>query len=644
MNLPGGKLRYLLLQIIDTSIICFAWLIACNAFSASDPTSPSFRASLYSLPILLAVKILIFVKLGMYRAILRYASFHFANTILKACTLGSVLGYIIINSSTIKWPLGTLTLDWLLTLLLVGASRFFPRYRFEISKIFKSVRNNSNTKSVLVYGAGDLGDAVVRNLLRHPNEFKVLGLIDDNPRKLTRKVHNIPVLGRSFDLERIIYNNKIDEVIISISDIASEKLRSILKQCRHNNVFCRIAPKMSDMMDNNVFLKNIDISDLLRRSPKDLDENLISSSLRNKRVMITGAAGSIGSELANQISKFNPEQLLLTDMSEFGLYELEENLRRDYPTMFSDEKCKFALLQLCDSSPVIETVSKFQPDIIFHAAAYKHVPAVERSPCVGVNNNIASTVNIASAADKFDVGKFVLISTDKAVRPTNLMGASKRICELYVQNLNLKSTTEFISVRFGNVLGSSGSVIPRFVKQIAAGGPVTVTDPEVTRYFMLVQEAVALVMQAASIGNGGEIFILNMGEPVKIKDMAENLIYLAGKRPYIDIDIEFTGLRPGEKLYEELLLDDSEKITQYENITIGKTTVIDWELLNMNIDSLLAFAKSGNSLKMREQVKKLVPEMIVAEHDRIVRETNKEHEPDTSADNSAAFEKSAASL
>lgn len=589
---------------LDWVVIYISWLASCYFVLTPDEIPDYFQKSLYLIPIIAIIKISIFIKLGLYRAILRYASFPYARTIFKAVTLGSLISFLVINYPTRGWPFGVFTMDWLITFFLVGSLRFLPRYYLETSKRAET----GEEKKVLIYGAGDLGDAVVRSLLHPGSEYLPIGFIDDDPRKIGKKVHNLSIFGSRADLPKIIKRNKIKEIIIAINTIPPDWLSNLVKECRNYHVFCRIAPKMSDMTSQDINIKNIDIADLLKRNPKDLDEKQIDLFLKRKKILITGAAGSIGTELVHQALRFKPKKLILVDYSEFSLYTLQENLNETIQNVKSFIKFKFVLQDLRDGPVINQLVATEKPDIIFHAAAYKHVPLLESNPFSGILNNIQNTVNIANAADQNNVEKFVLISTDKAVRPTNIMGATKRICELYIQNLNLRSKTEFVAVRFGNVLGSSGSVVPKFLEQIRNNGPVTVTHPEVTRYFMLVQEAVQLVMQAASIGHGGEIFILNMGKPVKIREVAEDLIYLAGKEPYADIDIQFTGLRPGEKLYEELLIGDTEKKTQYENITIGKMTFIDWNDLNANIKKLIESTNLQDKMNVLLNLKDLVPE------------------------------------
>lgn len=475
--------------------------------------------------------------------------------------------------------------------------RFFPRYIVESRKAH-------GTKRLIIYGAGELGENVARQFLSANNVYKLIGFVDDDRAKIGKRIHNLPVFGGISRLSAILAKNRISELIIAIASLPGEKAREITHECRRNGVFCRIVPTLPGLIKTDVNIKNIDISDLLRREPKDLDKPRIHRFLQNKTILITGAGGSIGSELSRQCIEYGISKLILIDHSEFNLYSLQEELASRQVSM------RFCLVNVLDREQLEKLLAEEKPSIVFHAAAYKHVPIVEENPFEGITNNVQGTINVAQAAQKYGVEKFILISTDKAVRPTNVMGASKRIAEIYIQNLNSKSKTEFVAVRFGNVLGSSGSVIPKFIDQINKGGPVTVTHPEVTRYFMLISEAVQLVLQAASLGNGSEIFILNMGKPVRISEMAEDLIFLSGREPYRDIRIEFTGLRPGEKLYEELLIDEAEKKTQYENITIGRATHVDWHQLNLQIDQLLKLAQASNKEGLLRMIKNLVPEFI----------------------------------
>jgi FlaA1/EpsC-like NDP-sugar epimerase len=462
-------------------------------------------------------------------------------------------------------------------------------------------------KRVLLYGAGDAGCMILREMFQNPKTpYSPVGFIDDDPGKVGRNINNIPVLGGLDDLDDIVATKNPHEIIITMPSISRETARKITDNCRRLGVPAKTLPMISELIEGKVnldLIREVNISDLLRRSPKSLDPDKISSLIKGSRVLITGAGGSIGSEIARQCIKYRASKIFLLDSSEYSLYKIHLELSNipDSKTLI------FPLLDDLKSLHDLEYIFKtHKPDTVFHAAAYKHVPMVEYNPHSALTNNVLSTRNIVRTAHNEKVKKFVMISTDKAVRPTSLMGASKRICELYVQNFNKTSSTEFITVRFGNVLGSSGSVVPLFKEQILKGGPVTVTDPEMVRYFMLIPEAVQLVLQAGAMGRGGEIFILDMGDPVKISDMARDLIYLMGFVPDEDIKIEYTGLRPGEKLYEELLTDESELKTQYEDILIGRVETIDLAKLEKDIDELLDFAAGSRTSLLIKKVKELV--------------------------------------
>lgn len=609
----SGILKYfqsyirILLLGADISFVCFSWWLSSRLILGPFSLTLFAYFATYTLPLLILVRLIVFNFFGLYRAILRYASFHFAVNVIKAVLISSIIVHSVIYLTyNDKLPGSLFVCDTLFTMLFIGFTRFFPRYYAEWV-----MHTQTGEKRVLIYGAGEVGDTVARSLLRQKEEFLPIGFIDDDQLKCGRKVHNLPILGTRKDLDKVFKKYRINEMIVAINNFPAEELRILLKFCRSHHAVCRLVPHMPGTENKEVSIKNIDIADLLKRNPQDLDEKQIDRFIKDKTILVTGAAGSIGSELVNQSIRFKAKRLILVDHSEFGLYRLEETLRALVPDNKEFvQKFNFVLQDLCDFEPLDHLVKTEKPDLIFHAAAYKHVPMIEMNPSIGVINNVKGTINMANIADKHGVEKFLMISTDKAVRPTNVMGATKRVCELYIQNLNLRSKTEYVAVRFGNVLGSSGSVIPKFLRQINTGGPITVTHPEVVRYFMLIEEAVELVMQAASIGHGGEIFILNMGKPVKIKDMAEDLIFLAGKEPYKDIDIQFTGMRPGEKLYEELLIDETEKKTQYENITIAKMTFVDWAQLNLHINRLLVATGQYNREQLLLCIKTLVPEFI----------------------------------
>lgn len=444
-----------------------------------------------------------------------------------------------------------------------------------VYKYYHSVKGNKKTKTFVIYGAGKAGLQLQREFLN--SEYKLICFIDDDEILHHRSIDGISIFSKEKYLSNF-KDTKNNLMIIAIPSASKEQINEVYNSMQDKFESIKILPSMNNILKNENFskqLKDIEVEDLLARHPKDLDKKQIENFIKDKVVLITGAGGSIGSEISRQCAKFGAKQLILLDHSEFNLYSITEELKgaNIVPVMQTVRKLEF----------LEKTFEKYKPQIVIHAAAYKHVPLVEHNILEGISNNIIGTKNCIDISIKYGVEKFVLISTDKAVRPTNVMGTTKRICELYAQNVDAKNT-EIVAVRFGNVLGSSGSVIPKFKAQIEAGKNITVTHPDITRYFMLIPEACELVLQAASIGKGGEIFILDMGEPIKIVDLAKKMIDLSGRN---EIQIEFCGLRPGEKLYEELLINDSDKKTQYESITVASPTIFDINELNQKIEELL---------------------------------------------------------
>ena len=453
-----------------------------------------------------------------------------------------------------------------------------------VYKYFYSIKGNKKTKSLVIYGAGKAGLQLQREFLS--SEYKLICFIDDDEILHHRSIDGISIFSR--EKYSLNYKNRFDLMIIAMPSASQEQIKSIYESMQDKFEKIKILPSMQNILKKELFakqLKDIGVEDLLARYPKDLDKNAIQNFIKDKIVLITGAGGSIGSEISRQCKAYGAKQLILVDHSEFNLYSILEELQ--------DENIIPIMQSVKDIDILESTFSKYRPQIVIHAAAYKHVPLVENNILEGITNNIIGTKNTIDLSIKYKVEKFVLISTDKAVRPTNVMGTTKRVCELYAQNVDSKNT-EIVAVRFGNVLGSSGSVIPKFKAQIEAGKNITVTHPEITRYFMLIPEACELVLQAASIGKGGEIFILDMGEPIKIVDLAKKMIELSGRS---EIGIEFCGLRCGEKLYEELLIDDSDKKTQYESITVASSTFFDIEELNKKIEELLVCEDKISKLK-----------------------------------------------
>ena len=458
----------------------------------------------------------------------------------------------------------------------------------------------SKLKSVAIYGAGSAGIKIAEEL--KSSEYKVLYFIDDDSSLQKRSIDGKKILSRD-KFKTICKDAKVDLLMIAVPSAKSDSIKDIYEELHEFTKMVNVLPSLDNILQDKPIsnqLKDVGVEDLLARHPKGLDKSKISEFIDAKVVMITGAGGSIGSEICRQCVKYGASKLILVEHSEYNLYAIEHEL---VSLMQSELEVQIIpkMLNVKDKDSLDEVFAKYKPDIVVHAAAYKHVPMVEENISSGILNNIIGTKTCIDLAVKYEVEKFVLISTDKAVRPTNVMGTTKRICELYAQNKN-SIKTEIVAVRFGNVLGSSGSVIPKFKEQIKNGQNITVTHPDITRYFMLIPEACELVLQAGSLGNGGEIFILDMGAPVKIVDLAQKLIDLSGAE---DIKIEFSGLRPGEKLYEELLIDDTDCSTQYDGITVARPTKYDIDILNADIDELVACVDDSSRLK---KLKDIVPE------------------------------------
>ena len=474
--------------------------------------------------------------------------------------------------------------------------------------IFITDRSNGSCKRVLVVGAGGAGALVANEYKKNPQyKKKVVAFVDDSWVKKGIYVSGIKVLGDRYDIPTVVEEQRIDEIIIAISELNEVELKKILDECKKTTAQVKIMPGVSEVIDGKFSVKKIrdvDVEDLLGREPIKLDFSGISSYIENKVIMVTGGGGSIGSELCRQIARFNPKELIIFDIYENNAYDLQNELLRKYKNL----NLKTLIGSVRDRKRLNSIFKEYRPQVVFHAAAHKHVPLMEDSPGEAIKNNVLGTLNTAELASEYGVERFVLISTDKAVNPTNVMGATKRMCEMVIQSIDKESDTEFVAVRFGNVLGSNGSVVPLFKKQIADGGPVTLTHKDITRYFMTIPEASQLVLQAGAYAKGGEIFVLDMGQPVKIYDLAENLIRLSGYIPNEEIEIKVTGLRPGEKLYEELLMDEEGlSETPHKKIFIGRPGEFKLEKVKNNINTLLDVVKLGNKEKLREKLQEVVP-------------------------------------
>jgi FlaA1/EpsC-like NDP-sugar epimerase len=562
------------------------------------------------LPAVIAIKLLFFWRMGLLRGWWRYVSMADLVVILKANTLASLtfVAYAVVVYRLESVPRSVLILDGVFCFLLMGGVRFVTRAFRENYLPMPRMHREFGTR-VLVVGAGDAGQSIVREIRQNSRlNLDVVGFVDDDPQKQGVSFQGIKVLGRQEKLARICQKRAVEEVIIAIPSANGPQIREIVEKCQAAGVKFKTLPGVGDLIDGRVSvqsIRDVALDDLLGREAIVLEIDRIRSYLKGKRVLVSGAGGSIGSEICRQVARFQPGKLILLDSAETPLFHIERELSEHHPSM---PLCP-VIGDIRHRARVEAVFDQYVPEVIFHAAAYKHVPMMESNPAEAVNNNVRGTQVLADAADGHKVETFVMISTDKAVNPTNVMGASKRAAELYVQGLARRSSTRFVTVRFGNVLGSNGSVVPIFKEQIAKGGPVTVTHPEVTRFFMTIPEATQLVLQAGSMGRGGEILLLDMGASVKILNLAEELIRLSGLRPYEDIDIVFTGLRPGEKLYEELLLGGEGVVpTTHASIMVANAADTDLTTLNSLLERLYAAARNMDHHGIVSILQEVVPE------------------------------------
>ena len=575
----------------DVVFLLFSFVLSGYLVSSPIDLFQGKESAIFSF--LLFGRILIFLKFGLYHASLRYASVDFLVSIAEGVFLSTLLLAVGFYIAHIHISTRFLFVEWLLTLTFVGGSRFLVRYFWERKNFLQ------NGKRILIYGSGDMGVIALRQLrLTREVRYLPVAFIDDDAAKTGCVIQGIKVVGTTTRLEEIVEKWEVDELVIAISGLEGEKLRGIVKRCREKNIVCRILPDFTKLLEIEPKMRKVELADLIRRSPRDLNKNEIMRFLKGRRVLITGAAGSIGGELVRQSLLYEPAQVIAFDQSEYGLYALREK--------FGENCIQYVLGDVTERGALEDLFKKELPEIIFHAAAYKHVPILEENPREAIRNNILGTKIVAQLAVQYGVKSFVLISTDKAVKPSSIMGLTKRVCEIFIQNYNHSGTTEFVAVRFGNVLGSSGSVVPKFLKQINEDKKITITHPEATRYFMLADEAVQLVLQASAIGKGGEIFVLNMGNAIKIIDMAEDLIYLMGQQPHKDVKIEYIGLRPGEKIDEELIDEEVEKKTEFEDITVGKAILFDWTWLNQRIEKAIILSEKGEEKTSLQLLKDLV--------------------------------------
>jgi FlaA1/EpsC-like NDP-sugar epimerase len=552
------------------------------------------------------IKLIVFTYLKIYKNLYKYASMSEVMNITFAVGVANALSITYLTFMHASLPRSVYIIVGMLDILLIGGSRMGARVLLKI----KSNPNESReiVKRVMIIGGGDAGAMIIRELKNHSNlRSKPVAIIDDNRLKEGTHINGVPIVGQREDIVSVVRKKKIDEIIIAIPSAKRSVIKEIVNECKQTKVKIRIVPGMYELIGGTVniqSIRDIDIKDILGRDEINLDNEAIAEYLNGKVVMVTGGGGSIGSELSRQIASFGPKELVLLDIYENGVFALQNELIKLHPEL----RLTVKIASVRDQNRIVAIMQEMKPDVVFHAAAHKHVPLMEANPEAAIKNNVLGTLNMVQASDKVGVQRFVMISTDKAVNPTNIMGASKRLCEMVVQSMDKISKTEFVAVRFGNVLGSNGSVVPIFKQQVNEGGPVTVTHKEITRYFMTIPEASQLVLQAGSMAHGGEIFILDMGEPVKIVNLAEDVIRLSGYEPYEDIPIVFTGLRPGEKLYEELLMDE-EGITEtrHDKIHIGKPLEINHESLVAKIREFEQKLSEMNDNSIKIKMQEFVP-------------------------------------
>lgn len=577
--------KIFILMILDLIGLYVSFIIAyILKFDALKGIPEPLTVHLYkTILVMVVIKFICLIIMNLYRKLWRFAGITEMIDILIACAVGSaaVMGALFAISrqpvlQDILIPRSILLMAFILDVIFIGGTRFSYRLFFHVSP--KEIIKNQHQKRVLIYGAGQAGVMVLKELhAKANNEYAVIGFADDDLSKKNQKMHGLPVFGGEEDLIKTIAKEEIDMLVIAMPSVAENRQKEIIQIVKDLGIKINILPKVYDLINGSLSYSNIrpvQIEDLLGRAQVELNNGQISAYIKDKVVIVTGGGGSIGSELCRQIVKYKPRQLIIVDIYENNAYDIQIELKRSHP----DQALFVAIASVRDEERIRQIFEKFKPEVVFHAAAHKHVPLMEDSPEEAIKNNVFGTYNVASAANLYKAKKMVLISTDKAVNPTNVMGASKRLCEMVIQAFaNSESKTEFAAVRFGNVLGSNGSVIPLFKKQINEGGPLTVTHPEIIRYFMTIPEAAQLVIQAGGLAKGGEIFVLDMGDPVKIDTLARDLIRLSGLKPEVDIKIEYTGLRPGEKLFEELLMSE-EGLTSTENQKIFIARPMDWTL------------------------------------------------------------------
>jgi FlaA1/EpsC-like NDP-sugar epimerase len=598
------KFRKPIMLAVDLTIISLSIFLAFGIKLDWQINHSSLYTIIYFIAWATILRMTLFASFGMYHWSFRYASISEAISAFKAVTIGS-LSLIAVAFFTQRIEIGrsVLLIDYFTCMFLIGISRFLPRAVIKLRQL-----KPANLKRALIVGAGATGEMVVREIISADKRvYQPVGFIDDNPNKLNSRIHGIKVLGAINNIKNIVKEHSIEEVIIAIPMASGKMIRDVVSECEKTEVKIKTVPGLHKILTGEITIKQIRdvrLEDLLGRETVKINTEDISRMLQDKVILVSGAAGTIGSELSRQIAKFNPKQLILYDINENNAYFLEMEFMANYPYL----KFKIVIGDIKDIGLLKNIFSEYRPHIVFHSAAYKHVPLMEENPIAAVKNNVIGTRNIIYASEHYGVDRFVMISTDKAVNPINVMGVTKRISEMMIQTKAKTAKTKFMAVRFGNVIGSSGSVVPIFKEQIANGKPLTVTHPEVKRFFMTASEAAQLVMQAGAIGKGGEILILDMGEQIKILDLAKNLIILSGLDPDNDAHIKFIGLRPGEKMQEELLLNaENDKATKHDKIYIAQPNNFEPLQLRKDIKTLEQLTNIMDNDKVIEKLKEMIP-------------------------------------
>ncbi len=601
----------------DVLMIPVAWYLAYwLRFNLDSIPEEFIRSASLMLPIVVVCQSSSYIIFGLYRGIWRFASLPDLARIGKSILLGvlSITLVVFLITRMESVPRTVIPLYAILLFVFLGGDRIIYRYlkdhRVEIS----------SGKRVLIIGAGEAGGRLLSDMLRQSRtQYLPVGLIDDDSEKTGREIHGIRVLGVFDEIPEVVRKHSIDLIIIAIPSLSSERMQKLVAICERADTAFKTLPRLEDMISGQVTvnaLQEVSIEDLLGREKIELDRDIMQSGLSGKVIMITGGGGSIGTELCRQVAAFMPGALIIFERSEFNLYRIQQELKRKYPQL----NLTTVLGDVCDQQAVENIIDKSHPDLIFHAASYKHVSLLQAYPGEAVKNNIIGTRIVAAAASKFQCDKFVFISTDKAVNPTSILGATKRAGEIYCEGMNAVSSTRFITVRFGNVLGSDGSVVPLFREQIRAGRPLTVTHPQMTRYFMTIREACQLILQASVVEQKGGIYVLDMGDPVRINYLAEQMIRLSGKEPGKDIEIQYVGLRPGEKLYEELFYDDETKeTTANSKVFRARHASADWHRLRETLARLEQSLDTAGDHDIKRMLSELVPQYKDADSLDIVK-------------------------